>query len=155
MLFDKHTDGPYLELIQKAYSPNHPVIRHQHYKGKKVRVDLFHYFLFISFRRSESIRIYIIISVITIIIVVIIISVITIIIVVIIIGITKMIIIMIIVIIIMIIIIIIIIITTIIMTIMKITITIIIIIIMIILLSFSVFFYNSDAGSFQASCVSP
>ena len=144
MLFDKHTDGPYLELIQKAYSPNHPVIRHQHYKGKKVRVDLVHYLLYISFRRSESIRIYIIISVITIIIVVIII------------GITKIIIMMIIVlvIIIMIVIIIIIITTIIIITIMKITITKIIIIITI-LLSFSVFFHNSDAGSFQASCVSP
>lgn len=36
ILFDKHTDGPFHELIQKAYSPNHPVIRHQHYAGKKV-----------------------------------------------------------------------------------------------------------------------
>lgn len=38
MLFDKHPDGPFMDLIQKAYSPHHPVIRHQHYKGKKVRI---------------------------------------------------------------------------------------------------------------------
>ena len=36
LLFDKHLDGPYLELIKKAFSPNHPVTRHQAYKGKKV-----------------------------------------------------------------------------------------------------------------------
>ena len=34
MLFDKFSDGPYHELIQKAFSPKHPVIRHTHYKGK-------------------------------------------------------------------------------------------------------------------------
>lgn len=38
MLFDKHPDGPYHEMISKVYSPNHPVIRHDHYKGKKVFV---------------------------------------------------------------------------------------------------------------------
>ena len=26
MLFDRHIDGPFLDLIQRAYSPNHPVI---------------------------------------------------------------------------------------------------------------------------------
>jgi hypothetical protein len=36
MLFDKHIDGPFLELIRKAFSPNHEVIRHEHFKGKKV-----------------------------------------------------------------------------------------------------------------------
>ncbi len=36
MLLDRHPDGPYHELISKAFSPNHPVIRHQHYRGKKV-----------------------------------------------------------------------------------------------------------------------
>jgi hypothetical protein len=40
MLFDKHPDGPYLELIDKAFSPNHKVLRHQHYRGKKVCVYL-------------------------------------------------------------------------------------------------------------------
>jgi hypothetical protein len=39
MLFDKHPNGPYYELIGKAFSPNRPVLRHQHYRGKKV--DLF------------------------------------------------------------------------------------------------------------------
>ena len=36
MLFDRHADGPYLELIKKAFSPSHPVIRHNTYEGKKV-----------------------------------------------------------------------------------------------------------------------
>lgn len=38
MLFDKYPDGPYHELIQKAFSPSHPVLRHTHYtvsKGQK------------------------------------------------------------------------------------------------------------------------
>ena len=34
MLFDRFSNGPYLELIQKAFSPQHPVLRHTHYKGK-------------------------------------------------------------------------------------------------------------------------
>ena len=36
MLFDRHADGPYLELIKKAFSPSHPVIRHHTYDGNKV-----------------------------------------------------------------------------------------------------------------------
>jgi len=36
MLFDKHPDGPYLELIQKAFANSKPVLRHQHYKKQKV-----------------------------------------------------------------------------------------------------------------------
>ena len=36
MLFDLHTDGPFLELIKNAFSPNHNVIRHTHYGSKKV-----------------------------------------------------------------------------------------------------------------------
>lgn len=36
MLFDLHPDGPYTDLIRKAYSPNHDLLRHQHYRGKKV-----------------------------------------------------------------------------------------------------------------------
>lgn len=36
MLFDQHPDGPFLELIHKAYSPKQPPLRHQHYGGKKV-----------------------------------------------------------------------------------------------------------------------
>jgi hypothetical protein len=36
VLFDKHLDGPYVELIQKAFSPSHPVGRHQQYKGRTV-----------------------------------------------------------------------------------------------------------------------
>ena len=36
MLFDKHPDGPYMELIEKAFSPGGPVIRPSHYRGKKV-----------------------------------------------------------------------------------------------------------------------
>jgi len=34
ILFDRNTDGPYMELINKAYSHKHPVIRHTHYSGK-------------------------------------------------------------------------------------------------------------------------
>eukprot|EP01032_Pedospumella_encystans_P018298 gene18298-20835_t len=34
MLFDRFSNGPYLELIQKAFSPQHPVLRHTYYKGK-------------------------------------------------------------------------------------------------------------------------
>lgn len=39
MLFDQHPDGPYMDLIQRAFSPSssRPVIRQDHYKGKKVR----------------------------------------------------------------------------------------------------------------------
>jgi len=37
MLFDRHIDGPYLELLQKAYSPKHDVIRPSHYGGKVVK----------------------------------------------------------------------------------------------------------------------
>ncbi len=40
MLFDKHPDTSFKELAQKAFSPNHPVIRHQHYARKKVSGDL-------------------------------------------------------------------------------------------------------------------
>lgn len=38
MLFDQHPDGPYMDLIQRAFSPSsfRPVIRQDHYKGKKV-----------------------------------------------------------------------------------------------------------------------
>lgn len=36
VLFDKHLDGPYLELIQKAFSPSHPVGRHQQFNRKTV-----------------------------------------------------------------------------------------------------------------------
>jgi len=34
MLFDQFSDGPYHELIEKAFSPHHPVLRHGHYRGK-------------------------------------------------------------------------------------------------------------------------
>eukprot|EP01041_Mallomonas_annulata_P009908 gene9908-20605_t len=36
LLFDKHSDGPYIELIKKAFSPNHPVIRPASYNNKIV-----------------------------------------------------------------------------------------------------------------------
>lgn len=44
MLFDKHTDGPYLDLIKKAYSPKHPVLRYHEFSGTKVlfRKIIFH-----------------------------------------------------------------------------------------------------------------
>lgn len=35
MLFDRHPDGPYVELLTHAYTTR-PLIRHQHYKGKKI-----------------------------------------------------------------------------------------------------------------------
>jgi hypothetical protein len=34
VLWDKFADGPYHDLIQKAFSPKHPVQRHTHYRGK-------------------------------------------------------------------------------------------------------------------------
>jgi hypothetical protein len=34
VLWDKFADGPYRDLIQKAFSPQHPVQRHTHYRGK-------------------------------------------------------------------------------------------------------------------------
>ena len=37
MLFDRHPNGPYMELIKKAFSPNHNIIRHEHFRGKIVR----------------------------------------------------------------------------------------------------------------------
>jgi hypothetical protein len=36
MLFDRHPDGPFTELIQKAFSPNHSLLRHEHYKHRMV-----------------------------------------------------------------------------------------------------------------------
>lgn len=36
VLFDRHMDGPYIELIKKAFSPNHPVLRHHDYKQQMV-----------------------------------------------------------------------------------------------------------------------
>lgn len=36
MLFDKHPDGPYIDLIKKAFSPNHDVIRHDSFNGQIV-----------------------------------------------------------------------------------------------------------------------
>ena len=36
LLMDKFTDGPYYELIKRAFSLNHPVIRHTHYGGQIV-----------------------------------------------------------------------------------------------------------------------
>lgn len=36
VLFDKHPDGPYLDLVAKAFSPRHPVVRHGHYGRKRV-----------------------------------------------------------------------------------------------------------------------
>jgi hypothetical protein len=36
MLFDKFNDGPYKELLEKAFSPSYPLRRHQDYKNKKV-----------------------------------------------------------------------------------------------------------------------
>uniref|UniRef100_A0A7S0SZ26 EGF domain-specific O-linked N-acetylglucosamine transferase n=1 Tax=Chromulina nebulosa TaxID=96789 RepID=A0A7S0SZ26_9STRA len=36
MLFDLHPDGPYIDLIKNAFSPNHPVIRHSHFQNKKI-----------------------------------------------------------------------------------------------------------------------
>ena len=46
MLFDKHPDGPYMELIEKAFSPGGPVIRPSHYRGKKVDL-LFLYSMYV------------------------------------------------------------------------------------------------------------
>lgn len=34
MLFDRFSDGPYLDLVHKAYGPSYPVLRHTHYQGK-------------------------------------------------------------------------------------------------------------------------
>ena len=36
VLFDNHPDGPYMELIKAAYSPNHPILRHKDYDDKVV-----------------------------------------------------------------------------------------------------------------------
>jgi len=36
VLFDKHTDGPYYDLIHRAYGPNHPILRHTDFNNKKV-----------------------------------------------------------------------------------------------------------------------
>lgn len=41
MLFDQHPDGPFIELIEKAFSPSHSVIRHSHYRGQKVMFNVF------------------------------------------------------------------------------------------------------------------
>lgn len=34
----RYPDGPYIDLIKRAYSPKYDVIRHAHYSGKKVRL---------------------------------------------------------------------------------------------------------------------
>lgn len=36
ILFDSHADGPYIDLIRKAFSPNHPVLRAAAYKSSTV-----------------------------------------------------------------------------------------------------------------------
>lgn len=36
MLFDRQPDGPYIDLIKKAYSPNHNVARREDYNGERV-----------------------------------------------------------------------------------------------------------------------
>lgn len=36
MLFDSHHDGPYIELLKKAFSPNQPIIRSSEYGSKTV-----------------------------------------------------------------------------------------------------------------------
>jgi hypothetical protein len=36
MLFDKHPDGPFHELIKQAFSPNYDVIRASNYRNKQV-----------------------------------------------------------------------------------------------------------------------
>jgi hypothetical protein len=33
MLYDRHPDGPFMDLIKEAYSPNHDIIRASHYQG--------------------------------------------------------------------------------------------------------------------------
>jgi hypothetical protein len=35
MLFDKFADGPYIDLVRRAFSPSHAVLRHSHYAGKR------------------------------------------------------------------------------------------------------------------------
>lgn len=39
MLFDKHPNGPFMDLINKAYCPKFGTIRHNHYSHKKVNND--------------------------------------------------------------------------------------------------------------------
>lgn len=36
ILFDKHPDGPFMDLIKNAFSPSHPIIRKSYYKNEKV-----------------------------------------------------------------------------------------------------------------------
>ena len=36
VLFDNHDDGPYMDLIKAAYSPNYPILRHDNFKGKVI-----------------------------------------------------------------------------------------------------------------------
>jgi hypothetical protein len=36
--FVRHTDGPYYELIKKAFSPKHPLLRHAEFSGAKVSI---------------------------------------------------------------------------------------------------------------------
>jgi hypothetical protein len=36
LLMDRYPDGPYIELMRKAFSPNHLVSRISDYKGEKV-----------------------------------------------------------------------------------------------------------------------
>jgi hypothetical protein len=43
MLFDQHPDGPYMELIKSAFSPNYEVLRNSDYRNKKV---LFRHLIF-------------------------------------------------------------------------------------------------------------
>lgn len=36
MLFDKHPDGPYVDLIKNAFSRSNDLIRYSFYSGEKV-----------------------------------------------------------------------------------------------------------------------
>ena len=40
MLFDNHADGPYIDLIKQAFSPEHSIIRHTVFNKKIVFFSL-------------------------------------------------------------------------------------------------------------------
>ena len=36
ILFDRFSDGPFIELIKKTFSPDRDVLRHHHFNNKRV-----------------------------------------------------------------------------------------------------------------------
>ena len=51
LLWDRFGDGPYHDLIQRAFSAKHSVLRHTHYKGKVWCYYIMYYYCSLGYLR--------------------------------------------------------------------------------------------------------